>query len=301
MSYSAWKAANSAQNLVGKNVLVIGGTQGIGAGIATRFSQIGASVYIAGRNEAAANQLLEELQKNRIGDQSEFKFFRVDASSIQDMDRFTKEVKNYFESRGGLHYLVQTQGILNSPFHSRTTTNEGHDLHFMTNAYSKWFLTDRLLPLLKNSCIYVFAPSKSGQLNFEDLELLKGSKVGGPTTRDLTFTDAITLEFQKRYPEKRFYHLFPGVVNTDLAKNSGFSSFLNGMAKGLANLVGRSPVQFADFPVYVALNPSEMKASRYTEKAKVVPDYDWIKSDDHRGRLFEWCRQAAEAQMNKEN
>jgi NAD(P)-dependent dehydrogenase (short-subunit alcohol dehydrogenase family) len=38
-------------NLKNKNVLVIGGTSGIGEAIVRRFSFLGASVIISGRNE----------------------------------------------------------------------------------------------------------------------------------------------------------------------------------------------------------------------------------------------------------
>jgi hypothetical protein len=43
---------------------------------------------------------------------------------------------------------------------------------------------------------------------------------GGPGNRDGVYLDSMTKEFQERNPDKRFYHLFPGLVDTDIGKNS---------------------------------------------------------------------------------
>lgn len=94
MSYATWKTANSALNLSGKNVLVVGGTQGIGAGVAIRFSQLGSSVVIAGRNETLAKNVISQMESNHKSDSQEFKFLKVDATMIEDLERFTKVFKN---------------------------------------------------------------------------------------------------------------------------------------------------------------------------------------------------------------
>lgn len=90
MSYATWQAANSALNLQGKKALVVGGTQGIGAGVAIRFSQLGSSVVIAGRNETLAKEVISEMQKNRKNDLQEFKFIKFDATLLEDLQQFTK-------------------------------------------------------------------------------------------------------------------------------------------------------------------------------------------------------------------
>jgi NAD(P)-dependent dehydrogenase (short-subunit alcohol dehydrogenase family) len=97
MSYDNWKEANNAKSLLGKNVLVVGATQGIGSGVAIRFAQLGSNVIIAGRNEAAANQILKKMKETAKSEsEQEFTFLRVDATSVKDLHRFTEVIISYF-------------------------------------------------------------------------------------------------------------------------------------------------------------------------------------------------------------
>jgi NAD(P)-dependent dehydrogenase (short-subunit alcohol dehydrogenase family) len=196
MSYSTWKSANSALDLIGKNVLVVGGTQGIGAGVAIRFSQLGSSVAIAGRNEILAKEVISKMQASNKSESQEFRFFKVDATLLADLERFSeviylpnlfsphvKEIKQYYEARGGVDYIVQTQGVLNSAL---SLTAEGHDKAFMINSYSKWYITNKLLPLLKVSNIWICNPATRGSINFDDVELNTSFRFPGNNQKVIT-------------------------------------------------------------------------------------------------------------------
>ena len=89
--YNKWKAYNSTSGAMkGKNVLVVGGTQGIGMGVAIRAAQLGASVVIAGRNEKLAKSVIEQMENGKINPEQTFKFITVDASLMSDLHRFVK-------------------------------------------------------------------------------------------------------------------------------------------------------------------------------------------------------------------
>jgi len=291
--YSLWHSINSKQSLKGKNVLVVGGTQGIGAGVATRFVQLGASVSIAGRNESLALDLIQKWKAIQNEGQ-EFNFFRVDASLVQDVSRFGEETKEFYQKRGGLDYLVQSQGILTT---AANETREGLDYHFALTAFSKWLITKKLLPVLKGSCIYILSPSTRGEIDLNDVQFRNKSFLQR-FHKNPVFVDAITIEFQKQNPSLHFYHLYPGIVKTDLLHNSGFNSFMRFTFRGIGKLLGRDPIEYADHPVFVATHPDEIKGSRLDDKGKEFPSYPWIESEENRAKLFDWCN-AQEANLVK--
>jgi len=286
MAYGEWKKFNDALNLVGKKVLVVGGTAGIGEGIAIRYSQLGASVFIAGRNEDSAKKIISKMNEHKK-DSQEFGFFKVDASSVKDLKRFTSEAKEYFSKHGGIDHIVQSQGILNAG--PQTDTPEGIDQAFMINAFSRWKITKELSPLLHDSCIYICNPVKNGSLDFDDMEMKKNRPMFGPGQRDGTFIDAITKEFQEVNQKQRFYHLFPGFVKTNVMQNTpGVNPVLSVVTKVFAPL-GRDPVSYADAPVYLASHENEFKKGfRYNDKLKVYNDYEWILNPANRRKLWQW-------------
>ena len=57
-----YHALTSTLNLSGTNVVVLGGTNGIGAAIALRFAALGASVLVMGRTEAAGADVVRAMQ-----------------------------------------------------------------------------------------------------------------------------------------------------------------------------------------------------------------------------------------------
>ena len=93
MSFSV----STAFDYSGKNVLVVGGTSGIGNGIAASMRDAGANVYIWGRR---ANLAAYEGEEN---DLENMVFSQVDVSDIEQVDRFEPE----FHS---LDVLVLSQG-----------------------------------------------------------------------------------------------------------------------------------------------------------------------------------------------
>ena len=59
----AAKQVNSGLNLVNKHAVVVGGTAGIGRGIATRLVRASCSVTIVGRESSHSKALMKELDQ----------------------------------------------------------------------------------------------------------------------------------------------------------------------------------------------------------------------------------------------
>lgn len=72
------RAANAGLKLTGKTAVCSGATQGIGRGVALRYSQAGASVYVIGRSEQRGKAVLEELRQASSDAQAKFEFIQAD-------------------------------------------------------------------------------------------------------------------------------------------------------------------------------------------------------------------------------
>ncbi len=100
------------QGLTGKNVLVTGGTSGIGQAIAVRFAQEGANVAInyrkraeeAAETEAQVHTCVKKVQQHGVKDF----LVQADVSAEEDVIQMIRQV---VETLGGLDILVNNAGI----------------------------------------------------------------------------------------------------------------------------------------------------------------------------------------------
>lgn len=91
--------------LKGQNILVTGGTAGIGKAIALHFAKEGANVAIFGTNQERGNQVADELSS--LGAESLFK--AVDVSSTQEVQKAIDEI---IAKWGSIEVLINNAGIV---------------------------------------------------------------------------------------------------------------------------------------------------------------------------------------------
>lgn len=92
-------------DLKGKNVLVTGGSRGIGAAIVAQFSKLGANVaYNYNKNFRAAQQLSDNLEKT----DGKLFFAECDVSDFQEVQQFINKAIDKFDS---IDILVNNAGI----------------------------------------------------------------------------------------------------------------------------------------------------------------------------------------------
>ena len=104
----------SALTFPDTNVVVVGGTQGIGAAIAVRFAELGASVLIIGRNEIIGVDMVKKLEATSSSHGHDphgvrFGFSRRDLGSVKEIKAAAEDITKW-AGKGGIHYLFQTQG-----------------------------------------------------------------------------------------------------------------------------------------------------------------------------------------------
>lgn len=116
----------SDARLTGRHVVVTGGAQGIGRGIATRCARAGADISILDRNAEQAAETVGELQT----DGHEATAVTVDVSDESSVEEGVDDAVSSF---GPIHGLVNNAGIQRSvPL--LETSEEEWDAHFHVNA-----------------------------------------------------------------------------------------------------------------------------------------------------------------------
>eukprot|EP00009_Paramoeba_aestuarina_P002324 CAMPEP_0201521936 /NCGR_PEP_ID=MMETSP0161_2-20130828/16364_1 /ASSEMBLY_ACC=CAM_ASM_000251 /TAXON_ID=180227 /ORGANISM="Neoparamoeba aestuarina, Strain SoJaBio B1-5/56/2" /LENGTH=321 /DNA_ID=CAMNT_0047920675 /DNA_START=21 /DNA_END=986 /DNA_ORIENTATION=- len=130
-----------------QNVVVTGGSSGIGIETVLALARCNANVYIATRNTAKAEKVYEEYYekepelKKRIiietpADFASFKSVRAWADEFNK-----KEIP--------LHNLLMNAGVMAIP--ERTLTEDGFETQFQVNTLSNFILMNRLLPSLRRA------------------------------------------------------------------------------------------------------------------------------------------------------
>jgi NAD(P)-dependent dehydrogenase (short-subunit alcohol dehydrogenase family) len=127
--------------LTGKVLLVTGGTQGLGAGIAHAAAREGAALALAGRNTENGEKVAAELQSNGV----DALFVRADVSDVASAQAAVAATIDRF---GRIDCLVNAAG-LTSRGTMLDTTPELFDQHIAVNLRGPFFLMQAAIADMK--------------------------------------------------------------------------------------------------------------------------------------------------------
>ncbi|KFY23499.1 hypothetical protein V493_05828 [Pseudogymnoascus sp. VKM F-4281 (FW-2241)] len=263
MSTQARKA-NTSLDLTGKSAVIAGGSQGIGAGIAIRFAQAGANVLIVGRNKERLEKVISDARKVAKSTDQKLDYVSADLSLVSGTKAAAKEI----EARTGGHvdHLIQTQGGM--PNGRYETTSEGIESHFAVQILNRFLLSYFLATsgALKDTSITIVGPGgRQTEFNVDDIELASAkndgvyAQIAKHATRDSVITDTLTKSQQSHFPQIKFFHLSPGLVQTDIMANQGVPAPLRLAIDYVifpiaARTFGNTTTSYADIPVFLAAN-----------------------------------------------
>ena len=199
------------------NVVVVGGTSGIGQAIAVAISRHcpAANVTIIGRNQEAADAILPQLGSNG-------KFLRADVSLMSEIRSVTKKID-------AVDMLILTQGILTMA--GRTPTTENIDNKMALHYYGRVLFVEELLPLLRSApnggkVLFVLdsVNGNPAKINWNDMALENSYSLSAAANHTITFTDLVIQHFASA-PENNnvtFTHALPGIVRTPISNSLPF-------------------------------------------------------------------------------
>lgn len=195
-----------------KVVLVTGGSSGIGAAIAVRFTEEGAKVAIVGRNETKLDNVAKTCERNG----HKPLIIRADVSNDDDVKRIVSTTIQHFEK---LDVLVNNAGFTKVTNILDKDVMAKYDEIMGTNLRAVVYLTHLAAPYLIESQGNIINMSSitSTITSFVGTFVYSTSKAGLDH-----FTRCIALELAPK--GVRVNAINPGFVRTDILENMGISS-----------------------------------------------------------------------------
>lgn len=250
-----------------KNVLITGGSAGIGKATAIAMARKGFKVYITGRDKEKTAMAVKEIQQ--ASQNPEVFYFLADMSKMKEVRQLAAEVNAGLDH---LDVLINNAGGVNS---KRELTEDGYEKTFATNHLAYFLLTGLLLDLLKKSSpariVNVSSNSHyNGKINLNDLQMEKKYFIMQAYANSKLCNVLFTYELARKLEGTGITvnSLHPGVVNTNIGKkNTGF--FADFVWTAIARLRGISIEKGAATSVYLATaNELENVTGKYFDNCR---------------------------------
>lgn len=216
---TAARAANAAFSGAGKRALVVGGTSGIGQGIALRLAEAQFAVTIVGRNAERGEEIVKAMKLK--SPESDHRFLPCDAMLVKNAAKCADDFLASLPD-GKLDTLVVTPGI--GTFSGHTPTSEGIEQKLAIHYYSRMAFVKHLLPALRKAdapsvLTVLSAGIHSPYSKYEaDPDLTKGGFSLKSAADAAGFYNDIAMDQFSRDPlnsKVKFVHAAPGFVNTN--------------------------------------------------------------------------------------
>jgi len=159
------------ENLKGKEVIVTGGSSGIGLEAAKVLAVKGAAVTLAVRNVEKAKRIIEKFHSENPD--AVMTAMHLDLADLKSVKHFADQ---YRSNHDHLHILINNAGVMIPPYRK---TKDGFESQFGTNHLGHFALTSHLLPLLLTTplsriIITSSLAARKGKIHFDNLDGSRG-------------------------------------------------------------------------------------------------------------------------------
>jgi retinol dehydrogenase 14 len=277
--------ADGAASMVGKTVLITGGTSGIGKATASGLAALGARVAITGRDLTRVSATASDIT-DATGN-PDVDAFGADLSSQAEVRRLAAEVLGAYRR---LDVLINNVGGFWATHH---ITADGLEHTFAVNHLAGFLLTNLLLDRLKSSAparvVTVSSGAQSmGKIDFENLQG-EGTYSGQTAYSQSKLANVMfTYELARRLEDTGVTAtvLHPGVTRTAFGAED--PSWISKVITPFWRPFMRTPPRGAETSIYLASSPEvETVTGRYfagrRQKASSKASYD----EDQAARLWE--------------
>src|SRR5262245_60111336 len=152
------------KRLFGKNIVITGGTSGIGRLSAIKLAENGAHVIIAGRNTTKGNAVVDEI----IASNGQAKFIQCDVTNKNDVENLFNSSISHF---GSIDCLFHNAGIDGKIANFADSTEENWDMVININLKGVWYC-------MKGVIQHMLAKGKGNIVNMSSTSGLVGNGFG---------------------------------------------------------------------------------------------------------------------------
>jgi len=251
-----------------RQVLVTGGTTGIGRATAAQLARLGAHVTITSRTTSTAETVATELSEETGTD------VQPETLDLSSLDAVRAFADRYTTRHDRLDVLINNAGTMAG---KRQTTPDGFERTLAVNYLGPFLLTNLLIDLLVRS-----APSRiitvssenhrsaKNGLDFDDLQMTAGYTPSKAYAASKLANILFTVELDRRLNDRGVTAraLHPGVVATNFGKDPDSPRWM-GLAMTLLKPVLATPQKGGATSVHLATaQPDDLDAGIYWSNSK---------------------------------
>lgn len=246
-----------------KTILITGGTNGLGKGIAMKYLETGNRVIVVG-NSPKNGELFKE-KARELGAEERAFYIQANLSLVKENFRVVEEVVNKFKCID----IVIFSAAKHCKKH--TKTEEGFEFTFSLVYLSRFILSYGLKECLEKSenpiIFNICGAGMKGKVNWDDLQFENSFEAQKVMMHGSRLNDLLSVQFVKNDKVKKIKYI---MYNPWAVQTPGMLDFFdNPLMKLFYKLIGK-PVEKAVIPIVELLdNPPECPLSAYKERKSI--------------------------------
>ena len=263
---------NQLDNLKNKTILVTGANSGIGLAFCKLASICGANLILAVRNIKKGEKAREEILE--LNNKIDVKIMKLDLADFDSIDSFVNEIK---DNNIDIDCFYNNAGVMKM---KDQKTKQGYELVMGTNLIGTYYLTNKILPYLRNlshKVNYILTTSLSSyyvKMPKDTLFKYRSDSLANYALTKLC-TMHLYLYLKETYKDTNidFSLVHPGVTYTPLIEKGYKNKAFVKIAEWFMKLFFHNPYQ-ASLSTFKALAKPSYYGPRGLLKAKGYPKED---------------------------